>query len=302
MKCPKCGYIGFEQTDRCRNCGYDFVLAASPVPEPDLPLRRTEAAPLGDFDLGDAGPPAAGEARGARRRYDPDLDPRVTPPGRTPGIDLPLFEDAAAAEAPLVPAAAATPPLAVRRSTPPAVRARPRATPRVVMPAPETRLPLADGPFAPPMRVDPQDAADASLPSPGSRILAGVLDWSLFLGVDAVVLYFTLKICRLDVAEALLLPLPPLVAFLVLLNGGYIALLTAAGGQTLGKMACGLKVVGPDDGAVPPGRAIARTVLLLLATLAAGLGLLPILLTSSRRGVHDQLAGTRVVRCGASAE
>ncbi len=32
MKCPKCGYIGFEQTDRCRNCGYDFSLATEVAP------------------------------------------------------------------------------------------------------------------------------------------------------------------------------------------------------------------------------------------------------------------------------
>ena len=30
MKCPKCGYLGFEPVDRCRNCGYDFSLAAAP--------------------------------------------------------------------------------------------------------------------------------------------------------------------------------------------------------------------------------------------------------------------------------
>ena len=27
MKCPKCGYLGFETTERCRNCGYDFSLS-----------------------------------------------------------------------------------------------------------------------------------------------------------------------------------------------------------------------------------------------------------------------------------
>ena len=33
MKCPKCGYLGFEDMERCRNCGYDFSLtAAAPLP------------------------------------------------------------------------------------------------------------------------------------------------------------------------------------------------------------------------------------------------------------------------------
>ena len=40
MKCPKCGYLGFEPVDRCRNCGYDFSLA--PAPQlPELPIRAT---------------------------------------------------------------------------------------------------------------------------------------------------------------------------------------------------------------------------------------------------------------------
>ena len=42
MKCPKCGYLGFEHVERCRNCGYDFSLS-SPASQsvPDLPLRAT---------------------------------------------------------------------------------------------------------------------------------------------------------------------------------------------------------------------------------------------------------------------
>ena len=54
MKCPKCGYLGFETGDRCRNCGYDFSLAA-PVAEAarELPLnvRDGSVAPMADLDL-----------------------------------------------------------------------------------------------------------------------------------------------------------------------------------------------------------------------------------------------------------
>lgn len=45
MKCPKCGYLGFETTDRCRNCQYDFSLSPS-AGEPELTLRQ---------DIGDDG-------------------------------------------------------------------------------------------------------------------------------------------------------------------------------------------------------------------------------------------------------
>ena len=42
MKCPKCGYLGFETTDRCRNCQYDFSLAPF-SPEPELTLHGDDA-------------------------------------------------------------------------------------------------------------------------------------------------------------------------------------------------------------------------------------------------------------------
>ena len=53
MKCPKCGYLGFETTDRCRNCQYDFSLAPFSA-DPELALqsaadRRAESGD--DFEL-----------------------------------------------------------------------------------------------------------------------------------------------------------------------------------------------------------------------------------------------------------
>jgi uncharacterized RDD family membrane protein YckC len=51
MKCPKCGYLGFETTDRCRNCQYDFSLS-TPSSEPELTLRQDHGADSpGDFEF-----------------------------------------------------------------------------------------------------------------------------------------------------------------------------------------------------------------------------------------------------------
>lgn len=51
MKCPKCGYLGFETTDRCRNCQYDFSLSPSTA-DPDLSLRQDSGAESNsDFDF-----------------------------------------------------------------------------------------------------------------------------------------------------------------------------------------------------------------------------------------------------------
>src|SRR4051794_24440128 len=58
MKCPKCGYLGFERVDRCRNCQYDFSLSST-IPEPDFTIRREPdgvVQPLEDLWRVDAAP------------------------------------------------------------------------------------------------------------------------------------------------------------------------------------------------------------------------------------------------------
>src|SRR5262245_28714187 len=44
MKCPKCSYLGFETSDRCRNCGYDFSLLDAPPSEGDIDLALKSAS------------------------------------------------------------------------------------------------------------------------------------------------------------------------------------------------------------------------------------------------------------------
>ena len=59
--------------------------------------------------------------------------------------------------------------------------------------------------------------------------------------IDAVVVYFTMQICGITVADLDILP-KGLLAFLFVQNGGYLVAFT--GGQmTLGKMAAGIRVV-----------------------------------------------------------
>ena len=64
MKCPKCEYLGFEHVERCRNCGYDFSLAASPR-LPELSIRQDghdHMGPLDDLSLAPPQNPAALDA------------------------------------------------------------------------------------------------------------------------------------------------------------------------------------------------------------------------------------------------
>jgi uncharacterized RDD family membrane protein YckC len=132
------------------------------------------------------------------------------------------------------------------------------------------------------------------------RSLAAAVDLSLLAAIDGLVLYLTLKLCGLGFGDVLLLPMIPFVAFIAFLNGGYVAAFTAAGGQTIGKMLTGIKVVTSDEGAwtdrVPVGAAALRALGYLISALPAGLGFLPVLVGAERRGLHDRLAHTRVVK------
>jgi uncharacterized RDD family membrane protein YckC len=296
MKCPKCGYLAFDNGDRCRNCGYEFSLAPSTAealdmtldsefePRPSLDLDRIIGAPEPDdvaADLPLFTPPSP-ESRSASTR-------RANALGRRGA----LAEDAPLITVPSRPRA----PLGVRRATPEV----PRARARPVKPAEPSEDMLFDSPqptaeadrFA---RESASRAADEMLASPWRRISAALVDMMLLSMLDAVVLYLTLRLCGLTTAEMVRLPVLPLVAFFLLLNGGYFIAFTTVGGQSIGKMALGIKVIAQEDGEVPIGRATLRTVAYLISALPLGAGFLPGVISPDRLALHDRLAHTRVIR------
>jgi uncharacterized RDD family membrane protein YckC len=329
MKCPKCGYLGFERVDRCRNCQYDFSLT-SPRPEPDFAIRREPEREnsLGELSLVDAatawnnGPVPTGE--------DGDLDrifgapeSKTAPPAASlasatpverlsptaPAEELPLFGSPIDDDEPLITKASPPrTPLAVRRGTPdvPRLRTEPQLrtanfdlaldldvddpdasmTP-VVLPAERTTMKVW---------TDKEEVQDAGL---GARLFAVVLDLLILTVVDVLVIYFTMQLCDLKADDLWMLPKGPLVAFLLLQNGGYLVAFTA-GGQTLGKMAAGIRVVQSDsDASLDLGRAFLRTLMWAILAVPAGLGFLTALFSRDHRGLHDRFAGTRVVRASA---
>jgi len=129
-----------------------------------------------------------------------------------------------------------------------------------------------------------------------SRLGAAIIDAVLLGGLSTAVVWTTLRWCGLPLAEIRILPLAPTLAFLLVVGLGYLLLFTAAGGQTLGKMVCGIRVVNEDDSTLLPlGQAMYREVVALPSTLALGLGFLPALV-GDERALHDRLAHTKVIR------
>jgi uncharacterized RDD family membrane protein YckC len=126
-------------------------------------------------------------------------------------------------------------------------------------------------------------------------MLAGLIDVLLLCGIDATVLYLTTQLIGLPFAAVIQFSLFPLAAFLIVFDVGYLVTLTAIGGQTIGKMAVGLRVEGSNGAPVAPLRAFIRTAAYTISVLPLGIGFVGMFL-SSRRALHDLVADTRVVR------
>jgi uncharacterized RDD family membrane protein YckC len=308
VKCPKCSYLGFETGDRCKNCGYDFsLIAVAPganTPAGDAAIR-TDDAETGapelwldrmDRTMDEATRPSAQDHLAGVRQLP------AAPSQQTAAEDsLPLFNPNDPDDIPLIALPSAPrPPLSVRRTPDaPRLRAVPRAS-RRAEPAlnfreePEEEPALAPPPVVQPRVRRPPAAAEGRRDVAGRRLVAAGIDHAILFAIDLAVVYFTLRMAGLDGADIGALPVAPLVTFLALVKVAYFTAFTAVGGQTIGKMALQIRVVG-DEGAVDSGRAIRRTFAALLSLLPLGLGFLPAFFGDDRRALHDRLTHTRVV-------
>lgn len=363
MKCPKCGYLGFETTDRCRNCQYDFSLAAT-VGEPDLALNTgaRHAESFLDFELPpikrqtDSLTPAAldldrlfGEADSSTGPSSPEgftdsstdkgleesqpavssieddpvmsLDaieleetplPEPTRPASREPVSTrsaepameplepvePLGDALPFDDIPIVPPPAARAPLAVRRATAEVPRNRPRTTRPVRVPELALEPEHVERSASPRASAEETVASLMETPALAARVGAGVIDLALLAAIDLGVVYLTLRVSGLRSTwdDLAVLPVIPLVGFLALMAFGYVAAFTVAGGQTIGKMVMGLRVIGDDGRAIDTAGGMLRALGCMLVPITLGLSYVPALVTSDHRALHDRLAGTRVVR------
>lgn len=183
--------------------------------------------------------------------------------------------------------------------------------------------PLSPGPGYPPLdmipppevaspsvELPPATLAAPTLPQPAvvyaglfRRGLAALIDIPLFffLAVPAVILASLSAIAGGTLAgdvtpEVKFFAFGAAVVAAFAVSLAYHVLFWARRGQTPGKMLMGVQVVREVGDEIGYGRAVVRWVAYFCALLPLGLGFVPALFHPQRRGLHDFLAGTYVMR------
>ena len=159
------------------------------------------------------------------------------------------------------------------------------------------RRPLAAAPAALRETDGDQHTVSGRYAGPISRLLAFGLDAALIFAL------FTMGVAGIDLLLGVFLDTTlkgrgdstwSVVAAVVWVFV-YVMTTTMIAGRTPGKAIIGLRVVTAAGFTLTAGRAFVRTVALPVAAAPLGLGLLPIVLSRTRRGLHDLIAGTAVV-------
>ncbi len=147
------------------------------------------------------------------------------------------------------------------------------------------------------------DGRLADGPDAASLVPAGIQRRGAALVVDLIIAVILWMIgTQLAVGLARLAPRVDLVAqafgrtWQLVVPVAYFVLSHGTGGQTVGKRLLGARVI--DEGGAPVGylRALGRCVATVVAAMPFGIGLVVAGFRRDRRGLHDFLAGTRVVR------
>jgi uncharacterized RDD family membrane protein YckC len=274
--------------------------SGSPLDEDDLAPEEAaieQGLPEGALvELGDGRPDPSPYAVTEKRSKAVEVDPPVQEL-----LDLPLGPPPAVIEdqAPPVvteprPDPAPAPARARARATTVAHEDLATAAEMPVSPAPRAQ---ADAPAAPSSH---EYSLDESGPLPtfgeaavGERMMAAAIDLAIWTASSVLVVYFASRVAHVKIA-GLLVAWPWVAAFLAFLGIAYATWFTGTTGQTIGKIATGLRVV--DVSGRPPSalNALLRATVGVFGVVTAFAGVVPVLL--GRTSLHDRLAGTRVVR------
>lgn len=340
MRCTKCHYLSFEPEPRCRNCGHDLSLEeGSPFAVEEQEFEGGERARQSHVSAGSSRSAAAvlTPPKAAASNRIPTSELPLFVQSMQGVSDELAHADHPEDLEPLVkvPARPRTP-VSVRRTTPDPAKLRAKyglsssREPDLwsnLPPDPIDSASLHDDVAAfqdLPLTQEPDPAQEwANAPAPerapvdwdepagwrqrepeavgaGTRLLSAAIDAALLASISVTILYLTLQVTGLTIAQIGLLPAIPLAGLFLMMAAGYELMFTAASGQTIGKMAMNIKVVGTTPEAmfndrISVSQAAVRTFAALPSALLLGLGFAPAI-AGSGLAVHDRIAHTRVVR------
>ena len=142
-----------------------------------------------------------------------------------------------------------------------------------------------------------EDTLDATARPAGfwMRAVALALDFLLFFAVQFSLGYVVARLWGPEVEDSWGFRLL-VVAFTFLFTAAYTTILHACGGQTVGKMIVGIRVVAADGSPLSPGAALLRYFAYFLSLATLTLGYLMAGLRRDKRALHDLVAGSRVER------
>lgn len=131
------------------------------------------------------------------------------------------------------------------------------------------------------------------------RVLAWLIDAVLLacvVGGFSVVVTIAIRMAGTNLAGLQMWLVPVVSAVSALLSLLYVLIGWARSGRTLGKAACRIRVIREDGSALGLGGAIVRLLGYMLSSLTFGIGYIMVAFTDRKRGLHDMIAGTVVVK------
>jgi len=148
----------------------------------------------------------------------------------------------------------------------------------------------------PDLDASPEEMVPLGLASAGERVFSGLIDLAFVALIQLTLFYLTTHLVAQRMGA---LPQSALVSMgLVgaLLAASYFLFFWSLSGQTLGKLLTGSRVVTTRGGTLGFGRSALRLAATLLSVLPLGAGLIGLWTDPERRGWHDRMAGTKVIR------
>jgi len=140
----------------------------------------------------------------------------------------------------------------------------------------------------------------ATAAAPSTPLYAGFWRRVAAYFIDSIVIMVAAVLILLPFSFSESLAMLGGVVFIVFFSGYFVVMHSSALQATLGKLLLGVKVTDREGNRISIGRSLGRFLGLFVSSLILGVGYLLAGITERRQALHDMIAGTQVVRRGAT--